>query len=158
MKKRNKERTKMWEPIENALENTRDPVHKAVWLAAAIMSQNCLQVLPQSGEDITLNDFAFVQARIRDCANILCTQEVQPPRIQQWFNGDHPEKTHNFLRAAGPEGKQRRLTAFEEFDGDKEIPDFESDLNLPVCNDGNNDVIVHDIIIFARAVYKFISQ
>ena len=158
MKKRNRGHTKIWEPIENALDHTCDPVHKAVWLAAAIMSQNYWQVLLQSGEDITLNDFAFVQARIRDCANILCTQEVQPPRIQQWFNGDHPEKTHNFLRAAGPEGKQRRLTAFEEFDGDKEIPDFESDLNLPVCNDGNNDVIVHDIIIFARAVYKFISQ
>lgn len=88
-----------------------DNVQVAIWIAIAVLEYDAFV----NGEYIY-----FKQSIINKKAQELCNNKVASARIGQWFNGDHPKNTYNFLRA---KGSQRRLTAFGEFNGIKEVPE-----------------------------------
>lgn len=65
-------------------------------------------------------DIDLKQSDIQKLAQKLCIKTVQPARVSQWCNGDHPNSSYNYLRAVG--GK-RRLTKIGEYSYCREYPD-----------------------------------
>lgn len=94
-------------------------VTDAVWVSVATMAYNQYHRSIEHAS-LTSTSFHFSQSDIIREAQRICRQTVQNARVSQWYNADHPEHTHKFLRAEGP---LRRLTFGNEFNGSKEIPD-----------------------------------
>lgn len=94
-------------------------VKEAVWLAAAVHAYT------KAKEGHTrIEDFCMPASELRNLAGTYTQNEVQEPRIRQWFNADHPQNSNNYLREVLVNGKKYyRVTAIGELLGNKEYPD-----------------------------------
>ena len=63
-------------------------VDVAVWVATAIMTYNSY-IECSKNNCIDIEKLYFTQSEIRKQSNDICTKNVQNPRSQQWYNGDH---------------------------------------------------------------------
>jgi len=128
-------------------------VKEAVWIGAAVMSYaryvNCLSTSIEISQDM----FWFKQCDICKFSQILTENTVQPVRLSQWYNGDHKNSSHNYLRA---NGAMRRLTARGEFTGKKEKPE-DLDVNIILdlfCLGENIQITIFDLITWVNEIYS----
>lgn len=123
-------------------------VDVAVWVATAIMTYNTYTECARNNE-ISMEKLYFTQSKIRKESKEICNKNVQNPRIQQWYNGDHNKNTYNYLRA---KGNLRRIAYIGEFNGEKEYPE-KLDKN-EILKTINGDKSVNDILSFLKNEYK----
>ena len=118
-----------------------DNVYTSVWIAALIKTYINLEINKTS-------IYWLSQSEIRVIANQLCTKDVQPARVSQWCNADHPQSTYNYLRANN--NALRRLTRKNEFHGVNEIPN-ELPINTIIFE--NNSLLLSDLISWYKNNY-----
>lgn len=93
-----------------------DDVPTAVWISTALLTYRKVKFQHLSGEEA----YFHKNTEIQNFAERICTKRVEPPRILQWCNGDHPNHSWRFLREG--HSKLKRLTVPGEFNGVKERP------------------------------------
>lgn len=101
------------------MNSKNNSVKNAVWLGAALLAYGKYIYLTTNKINITKDSFWVSQSEIRKFSQKYCSNTIQGPRINQWYNGDHPNNTYNYLKS---KGTLRRLTAYGEFNFNKEVP------------------------------------
>lgn len=87
-------------------------VVQAVWIAGALHAYNIFY----SKINPIYNDFFLNSSEIINLSQEYTENEVHPPRIGQWLNGDHSKSNHNILRARRSGTKVTyRLSSVGEF-------------------------------------------
>jgi hypothetical protein len=135
-----------------------DNVFTAVWIGVLSLSFNTYHFFKNNNKEITIKDYYFSQADIRNEAQKFCTKNIQQARIHQWTNGDHPNCSYKYLRA---NQSKRRVTAIGEFNGYKEMPQFFSSKDNENINikSANKDFNLSDLIEWHKTIYTpFIQQ
>ena len=74
-------------------------VKEAVWIGTAVMSYAKYVTCLSTSKEISQEMFWFKQCEICKFSQVLTKNTVQPVRLSQWFNGDHQNSSHNYLRA-----------------------------------------------------------
>jgi 5-methylcytosine-specific restriction endonuclease McrBC GTP-binding regulatory subunit McrB len=104
-----------------------DDVPTAVWIGTALLTYQKVKFKHLSGEEAIFHK----NTEIQKVAEQISSKRVDPTRILQWCNGDHPKHSWRFLREG--HSNLKRLTAPGEFNGVKERPanlDFEMEFVL----------------------------
>lgn len=88
----------------------------AIWFATANLTYE--KYINMNYDDtLKIKAFAFNQSEIRKIASEICSKKVNPARISQWANADHPNNLKNYLKEVGI---SRRLTIPGEQNGVRE--------------------------------------
>lgn len=106
------------------MNNDNNTVKNAVWLGASLLSYGKYLFLKSESSEVTKDSFWLSQSELLKFSQEFCKNKIQNARISQWYNGDHPNSSYNYLKS---NGSLRRLTAFGEFKFNKELP---TDINL----------------------------
>jgi len=132
-------------------------VSAAIWLATAALARRAASKLSSSPPPIAQNLLSFAQGEIRQTAERYCQRPVNNARISQWCTADHPQHTHNYLRAVGT---KRRLTAAGECGGHREQPDLSSLSDEPVLHDRGDGkpMTVGELVEWATHEYPRLIQ
>lgn len=120
-------------------------VNQSIWIAAAILTYERYYNLKKP----TKEDMKLSQNDIVKRAQELCEDEVRSSRVSKYCNGDHVNKSHNYLRDAGD--SKRRITAPNEFNGKDERPELNLD---SVVSTKKGDIIIQQLIKFLENEYK----
>lgn len=125
-------------------------INQAVWVAAAMMTYECIK----HKNATTIEEITLLQADIQKRAQELTSDHVDRTKISQQFNADHPKKIHNYLRQL--KVNQQRISFIGEFEGVEESPTLELQNHVTLANGKN--ILLSELIQFIGNEYRLFIE
>lgn len=109
-------------------------VYEAIWIAAARYAYEQFMKI----KELTPANIVLSSSKLLEIALNYSDADIQFARIHQHCNGDHEKCSNRYLRKVKSASGENffRVTALQEFEGDKEYPDSIDDADEIILEDG----------------------